>query len=94
MVFPRFSHDESGILGKWRSYSDAQTLSYEKLPDGGILARVGGFEDLSSFRPYWIQLDPPDCLESKVLPMFRTELKKAQRVSVLQLISLLVFMQS
>jgi len=90
----RFSHQESGILGKWRAYSDSQSLSYDKLPDGNILSRVAGFENFKTYRPYWFQIQPPDCLMELILPMFIEEREKAKKVNLMYLPKFIVLVET
>eukprot|EP00210_Caulerpa_lentillifera_P006653 g6356.t1 len=75
------SRDETGVLGKWRAFNDSQSLSYDKLPDTNLLAKVAGFTCLSEYKPFWIQLQPPAALISCVLACFEGQLEQAKKVN-------------
>lgn len=77
----RCSREETGVLGKWRIYSDSQSLSYDKIPNTNLLAKVSGYSDLASYRPYWITMEAPDSMVSQVLACFDGELDQAKEVS-------------
>lgn len=68
------------MVGKWSQFQDSQMMSYDKLPDTNLLARIAGFTGLDDYCPFWIQVEPPQELVNAVLRAFKQPLQAAIKV--------------